>query len=77
MTGQTILVGKGLHKHFRLGDQLVHALNGVELEVLFEDQDRDVIGHQFINQGNHFTGAAPEAAQLGDEKRIFWTEFFE
>lgn len=33
MTAQTILAGKGLHKHFRLGDQLVHALNGVDISI--------------------------------------------
>jgi putative ABC transport system ATP-binding protein len=33
MTGETIVAGKGLYKHFRLGDQIVRALDGVDISI--------------------------------------------
>jgi putative ABC transport system ATP-binding protein len=33
MRGETIVAGKGLYKHFRLGDQVVRALDGVDINI--------------------------------------------
>lgn len=33
MTDRTLVAGKGLYKEFRLGDQIVHALDGVDIAI--------------------------------------------
>jgi putative ABC transport system ATP-binding protein len=33
MIGETIVAGRGLYKHFRLGDQLVRALDGIDISI--------------------------------------------
>src|SRR5690606_1763628 len=31
--GETIVAGRGLYKHFRLGDQVVRALDGIDISI--------------------------------------------
>ncbi|HLV35855.1 MAG TPA: ABC transporter ATP-binding protein [Spirillospora sp.] len=33
MIGETIVAGRGLYKHFRLGDQVVRALDGIDISI--------------------------------------------